>query len=115
MVMIYNFTIEQGCDFARGFLFRDCEGNVDLTGYTAAMQIRQGKRAREAVDTLTTENGRLILDKKKAKIDMVLPHDVTATYPATKLVYDLIIKSADGFVYRMLQGTISVNGGVTRV
>lgn len=115
MVMTYNFTIEQGCDFARGFYFRDCGGSVDLTGYTAAMQIRQSKRAREAVDTLTTENGRLILDKKKAKIDVVIPHDVTANYPATKLVYDLVIKSSEGYVYRVLQGAISVDGGVTRV
>ena len=115
MTMRYDFIVHQGVDFARGFVFRDCGGKVDLTGYKAAMQVRQNKRAKEAVDTLTTENGRLKIDVANSKIDLVIPHDVTATYPATKLIYDLLIKSSDGYVYRVLQGLISVDRGVTRV
>lgn len=115
MTMQYDFVVAQGTDFARGFVFRDCGGGVDLTGYKAAMQVRRSARAREAVDTLTTENGRMLITAKEGRVDIIIPHDVTINYPLTKLVYDLVLKSGGGLVYRVMQGVISVEAGVTHV
>ena len=59
---IYHLTIEQGATLDRTLTWTDGDGVlVDLTGYTARAQVRDGKDATSAEVDLTTENGGITL------------------------------------------------------
>lgn len=116
----YNFEILRGSDkqLILALTGEDADGNkivYDLQGHTAAMQIRTATYAAEAVDTLTTANGRLVIDPDAGKITVNFPHDVTEKYPVRSLVYDLEIKNASEEITRILAGKIKVTPEVTRV
>ncbi len=116
MAVTYNFTINQGTDCTVPFALSDSTGlNVDLTGFTAAMQLRVQIGSLAAVDTLTTDNGRIEISPEEGKIVCSFPHAQTTKYPVRTLVYDLEITSAGGEVTRVVQGKITVSGEVTRV
>lgn len=116
MAVTYNFTIAQGTDLTVPFLLSDSSGAaLDLTEFTAAMQLRVQVKSAEAVDTLTTENGRIQIDPEVGKITCFFPHGVTEKYPARPLVYDLEIISPGDQITRVVQGKIAVSAEVTRV
>lgn len=116
MAVTYNFSIAQGTDSTVPFLLSDSTGTtIDLTGYTAAMQLRVQVNSLQAVDTLTTENGRITITPTEGMISCVFPHEQTAQYPASNLVYDLEITSPGDEVTRVVQGRICVSPEVTRV
>ena len=56
---IYNFTIDQGAQYTTQIIWADSSGNpIDLTGYTASMQLReQAASPNPAALTLTSSNG----------------------------------------------------------
>lgn len=116
----YNFELPQGSDksFVLVLTGDDAEGNkivYDLWGYTAAMQLRTATYAAEAVDTLTTGNGRMVIEPEAGKITVNFPHVVTEKYPARTLVYDLEIQNSSGEITRILSGKVKVLPEVTRV
>lgn len=112
----YDFEIEQGTDVSVPLILKDKDGGViDLTGYKARMQMRQQIASPEAVDTLTTENDRIEIDGTNGKITLHFTHEVTETYPAASLVYDVEIVSPGNLVTRILKGKVKILGEVTRV
>ena len=116
MTATYSFSINQGSDVSLPIILKDCSGNVlDLTGYSVAMQIRKFKSSADAIDTLETSDGRIALEAEAGKFTLSFPHQITETYPVGKLVYDIEIESGGGEITRVLEGTISVSGEVTRV
>ena len=116
----YDFSIPQGTDKTITFVLsattsgKDTPTKPDLTGCTAAMQLRQKYESSLAVDTLTTENGRLEIDADAGKIKVAFTHQLTKTYPVQRLVYDMKLISADHMVSRVVWGTIDVLPEVTR-
>ena len=109
MAKRFDLFLQQGSDAS----FRVVLSNVDLTGFSAAMQLRRTPASQIAVDELTTGNGRLqILDSRT--IFVTFPHEKTETFPES-LVYDLEIQSGCGKITRVLQGQIRVSREVTRV
>lgn len=113
MTQKLDLCLDKGTDFACVLLCVDCEGKfVDFAGYKAAMQIKQNIYGR-VIDELTTENGRLEIDLERGSILMQFPNEVTASYPATKLIYDIVATSDTGFVFRLVEGLITVRAGVT--
>lgn len=111
-----DFCIPQGTDYWLPMQLVDGGmQKIELGGYTAAMQIRTTKSSTKAVDTLSTANGRITIDEDKGMITLFFPNAATSTFPASRLVYDLEIKSADGYVYRLIEGKITVTREVTRV
>lgn len=115
----YDFSIPQGTDKSVIFVLGTTTGqnttlNTDLTGCTAAMQMRNKHESSLAIDTLTTENGRLQMDILEGKITATFPHKLTKDYPAQKLVYDMKLISADNKISRVVWGTIEVLAEVTK-
>lgn len=111
-----DFCIPQGTDYWLPMQLVDGGmEKIDLAGYSAAMQVRTTTSSVKAIDTLSTANGRITIDAEKGEISLVFPNAMTSVYPAGRLVYDLEIKSADGFVYRLIEGKITVTREVTRV
>lgn len=109
-----DFKIDQGTDSALSF-YPFYGKDIDLTGYGAAMQVRASIYSDKAVDTLTTKNGRLVIDVEKGKVTAHFPNAATVKYPARECVYDIELVSDDAKVYRVLEGKILVSAEVTRV
>lgn len=107
-----NPVVDGASDTKFGFLIKDAQKEVDLTGYTAKMEIRPYAGSVRVYDTLTTENGRLVIDG--GTVQMIFPADITKDYQFTRARYDLMVISPDGLKYRVVEGDISFRAGITR-
>lgn len=111
MAAVKNFTLDQGSDKTVSFILSDKNGPLDLTGYSAAMQLRRYAFSEEAIDTLTTCNGRLLLDESAGKVTAKFKHENTEGYPGDTVE----LQSPDGEITRVVEGKIKVSPEVTRV
>ncbi len=112
---VYNFIIEQGTTFQRDFVYKDSNNVVvNLTNYTARMQIRPSKDSTVILVEATTANGKLSIAGAQGKISLVLMPSDTNLVGFDVGVYDLEIESAGGVVTRLLEGTVEVSKQVTR-
>jgi tRNA threonylcarbamoyladenosine modification (KEOPS) complex Pcc1 subunit len=111
----YGFTIDQGATFSQTLTWKDPSNvAIDLTGYTARMQIR-GKRTSTSVTlSLTTENGGITLGDDAGTIDLLISATDSAAMEVGTYVYDLELISVSGSVSRLLMGNFVVRGEVTR-
>lgn len=111
----YNITIEQGTTYGQTLTWRDSNSAlVNLTGYTARMQIRTDYTASAPTLSLTTENGRITLGGALGTIALSIAATDTASLAARKYVYDLELISSSLNVTRLIQGTVTVVPEVTR-
>jgi hypothetical protein len=86
---------------------------VDLSGVTARMQIRPKVDSDQILDSLTTENNKIVLDNVLKTITVQIDESVTASYSFKSAVYDLeIVKNND--VIPFLTGTVLLTKEVTR-
>lgn len=114
---IYDILCEQGATFTRELTWKQENGTpVNLTGYTARMQVRRAVSDSTAVVTLTTENGGITMPSPRAsgKIVLLLSATATAGLPVIKGVYDLEVVAPNSTVTRLLQGKFAVSAEVTR-
>ena len=111
--VVVNPVVDAASDTEYVFVVQDATGEeVDLTDYTAKMQLRPYPGASKVYDELTTENGRLEITGGKVSIHF--PHEVTDLYKFGQAVYDLYVYSLDDVQYRVAQGTVQVFKGVTK-
>jgi len=113
-----DLTIYQGGSFLKAYKFSDSEGNpVDLTGWTARMQIRSSKISRNIVVELTTEdidnNLTINIDSESTTINIYMSPDQTSSITKDG-VYDLELMDANGDVLRFMQGDVIISKEVTR-
>lgn len=86
---------------------------MDLTGCKASMQVRRFASCETAIDTRTTENGRLKIDG--ASVAVAFSDTDTKSWPICKLCYDIRLVTKDGKKIRVVEGEIKVTPDVTRV
>ena len=111
---VYNFSIEQGTTFRRVLTLRDGNGDlINLTNYTARMQIRQEVESTQPLLTLTTSNGRITLGGVNGTVTWFISDADTAAFSSDG-VYDLEIISGNGEVTRVLKGKVRLDQEVTR-
>lgn len=111
----YDLTIEQGATFYQQIIWKDAnEDPIDISGYTARMQIRKTVKATTSILSLTTENGRITLGGAAGTITLEVAAEDTADLTEFCGVYDLELEASDGTVTRLLQGQIEVSREVTR-
>ncbi len=108
-----DLTIEQGATWAQSMNWKtgDPSALVDLTGYTARMQLREKYGGPLAIE-LTTENGRITLGGALGTIDLLISATDTATIKARDYVYDLEMISG-ATVTRLIEGKITVTPEAT--
>lgn len=112
---IYNFKMDQGSNWDLNVVYEDANGNpINLTGYTAAMQLRQNYNSETADLTLTSSNGGITITPLLGKLVLHATAIQTGLLSEGYYVYDLEIASG-GVVTRIIQGQVTVNGEVTRV
>lgn len=71
---------------------------MNLTGFTARMQIRKTVQDTAIVHTLTSENGGIILGGASGTVELNIPAATTATFTFDEAVYDLELISPTGTV-----------------
>jgi hypothetical protein len=110
----YNMTVDQGATLSQQWTYRDSnDALVDLTGYTARMQVRESFASPSAVLELTTENGGLTLGGAAGTINLAITATASAALAAYRYVYDLELVTGST-VERLVMGTFTVRGEVTR-
>ena len=109
----YNMICPQGATFSKQLVYAIDGDPVDLTTYTARMQVREKHTSKTAVVSLTTENGGIALGDDEGTIDLYIADENTAAISPKNYVYDLELVSS-GEVYRLLEGKFIVTPEVTR-
>lgn len=111
----YNIIVEQGATFQLNITWKDEAGVViDITGYTARMQVRATKAATTVLLAATTENGYITLGGVAGTVAISVPASVTAALSFVRAVYDLELISSTGIVTRLVQGGVCLSKEVTR-
>ena len=109
----YNFTIEQGTSFRKPFVYKDSLGiPIDLSGFTARMQMRPSKSSSLVLLDLTTENGGIVIEGPKGAVTMVFTEAMTSALSRSG-VYDLELVNGST-VMRFVEGEITLSKEVTR-
>lgn len=110
----YNFVCPQGATFSKQLSYLIDSVPVDLTGYTARMQVREKPSSATKILDLTTENDSISLGDQSGTIQIDIPASVTETIVPKTYVYDLELVSSGDFVIRLLEGQFTVTPEVTR-
>lgn len=87
---------------------------VDLTSWTARMQIRTSTASSTVAVDMTTANGRIVLGGTAGTIRLLLSDAVTAGISITSGVYDLELIAPDTTVRRLIYGNVTLVKEVTR-
>lgn len=112
---VHNFTIEQGVTFSKSFIWKDSnEDVIDLTGFSARMQVRQSVNSSTVLLSATTANSKLTITAAEGKVTLSLTDAETSALSFDFGVYDLELVASDDEVTRLVQGSITVSKEVTR-
>lgn len=111
----YNLSIQQGATLAVAVTWKDSNDvPVDLTGYTARLQVKETYDG-NAVLSLNTSNGGIALGGTAGTINLAAAATATAALAAPfSGVYDLELVSGSGVVTRLLEGAATVSPEVTK-
>jgi hypothetical protein len=86
---------------------------VDLAGYTARMQIREKVTSETVLETLTTSNGKILINNTSKTISLILSAASTEAYTWKSGVYSLEMEK-EGVVVPFIYGSVVVEREVTR-
>jgi hypothetical protein len=108
----YNFTLYQGADWDRTFTITQSGTALNLTGYTASMQIREAADSTAYLLSLTSGSG-ITLGGTAGTVAVAITSAQSSAITAGSFAYDLELLSGSQ-VTRLLQGAVNVSGNVTR-
>lgn len=112
---VYDFVLEQGTTFRKQLTYTDSAGvAVDLTGYSARMQLRTKITDANIIILLDNANGRITITPTTGVIDLFISDTDTASLTFKTAAYDLEVIAPNGDVTRLLEGTITLSKEVTR-
>ena len=110
-VFITNIAIYTGTDFAQTYLLEDYTSNspLNLTGYTAAAQMRKTYESSSVSATFTTS-----IAAADGQVTLTLTDTVTTALSPGRYVYDLVVTDGSSLSTRVVEGQAIVTPGVTR-
>lgn len=112
---VHNLTVEKGASYSQVIRWKDDDGNaINLTGATARMQVRAATNVSTALFEATTANGKLAIVGDLGQITLTISATESAAFTWSFGKYDLEVITADGLVYRLLRGTMSISAEVTQ-
>ena len=111
-----NIVFEQGAAFRLRLRWLDKNRKpVNLTGYTAKMQVRLlASPSSPVLVEASTLNGRIALGGAQGTIEFDIPEAVMTALTFIDAYYDLVLSDAALVPRRFLQGTVRVSPGVTQ-
>lgn len=111
-----DLTCYQGANFDYTLTWQTNGTPVNITGYTARMQVRESYDAGTAIVSLTNGSG-ITLGGTAGTIGLSLSATATAALdgtPNVQSIYDLELVSGTGYVTRLVEGRFMVYPEVTR-
>ena len=110
MAIIANLYIDQGTDYSITVDCTDSAGEIlDLTGYTAAAQMRKTYESSSVSATFTTS-----IAAADGQVTLSLTDTVTTALSPGRYVYDLVVTDGSSISTRVVEGQAIVTPGVTR-
>jgi len=113
----YTITIEQGSVFDLNLVYKDSnEVPINLTGYSARMQVRQKYSSPDPLLSLSTLDGSITLGGALGTIHAKATASMTQALTIKQGVYDLelVPPSGAGDAFRLVEGIVIVTPEVTR-
>jgi hypothetical protein len=120
----YDIKQYQGATLDYPIWYRSGGILVNLTSYTAKMQLRTRVDSAVVVLELSTTNGRILLGSNvtnttlnggvKANVQLLVSASVMASLAAGQYVYDLDLTNASAYNTPILYGAFTLTGEVTR-
>ena len=114
---ITNLCLDKYIDYTKIFIYKDSTGTpISLSGYTAQMDIKSFDDRTTILDTLTTVNGKIVLEAaaNTGEIKIILTDSVTASYTFDKAYYDLVLTAGTGEKIKLFEGIIRAFSTVTQ-
>jgi hypothetical protein len=110
----YRFAMEQGATFEYTVQLTNDSGTaVNLTGYSAKMQVRLTPDSETALLSLTSPSGGIVITPATGLITLTAAASVTEDMPVGKFYYDITITSGS-YVDRVLEGFFEVTPAISR-
>ena len=104
-----NLVIEQGTDFSALIDVDTPDGDeFDLSGYTAAAQMRKNYASLTAHDFVTS------VSASQGQIELKMSNLVSNEIEPGRYLYDVEMTSPSGEITRVVEGTVTVTPGITR-
>lgn len=111
----YDITVDQGASWSLLLRWEDDDGNpIDLTSYSAKMQIRPYYNSPVVVATLSTINGGIVIDGDAGEVTAQLSASETGGMTVLEGVYDMELTSPTGMITRIISGKYTLSPEVTR-
>lgn len=107
-----NLTMYQGASFTYTFTWTTDGEPVNLSGYTARMDVRPSAKSDDAVFEFVDGDG-LALGGEAGTITISVNAEDSAAAPSGQYVYDLLLDSG-GEVTRLVEGVFVIEAGVTK-
>ena len=110
----YNITVINGTTFTLSPQWLINNTYVDITGYSADMQVRD--ISNNLVVEMSTANGKISLNPTIGQINITLTSTQTssANLPAGSYTYGLNVTDSAGNVYQILQGSFVVTASTVQ-
>lgn len=108
----YNITAYQGATYDLSMTWRIGGTAVNLTGYTAAMQVKENASSTASVLSLTNGSG-ITLGGTAGTIAISVSATTMGSATPGNYVYDLELNSG-GQVTRLIQGGFAIQAEVTK-
>jgi hypothetical protein len=120
----YDIVLEQGATFDLPLRYEDSAGGVDLSGYSARMQVREAPASSLLVEfnSALTANGAILMsgaaedreDGANGNLRVFMSAANSAALPRFSGRYDLELSDSSGYVIRLLEGQFRVEPEITR-
>jgi len=110
---LVNFVCPQGSTFSRTLTYSLDLVPIDLSGYSARLQVRQAYYSELPIVSLVSGSG-ITMGGSAGTIDILISAAITSEFPTGTHVYDLEIISSSNIVDRLIEGSFNVTPEVTR-
>ena len=108
----YNYRLVQGDTFQNIPVWKINSVPVNVTGYSALMQIRKSVGG-TILTTLSSANGHITVGTVDGSFAIYMSPSDTSALQTGEWVYDLQVTAPDGTVTTLLQGGFTINSQVT--
>lgn len=113
--VIKQFVCYQGSTFIANFQWiNNVTYTLDSTS-KVDMQIRPDIKSDIIICDASTTNGKITIDELTGIITVKIPATETEAFDFVKAVYDIELEFGNGDRFRIVQGTITLSLGVTRI
>lgn len=103
-----NIFIDQGASFTAELQLNDPQGApIDLSGYSVASKVRKNYVSSNSASFTTSGNS-------SGVITMSMNANTTQSLVVGRYVYDVVLTDGSGMKVRIMEGQVTVSGGVTR-